>query len=244
MELYNNIWTLIESFAYAFVILIFFMDPVRRWNFFGYRPTAIMGLFDPILGKVLIAKINGAWSFSQGGMYENNIYITTINVLKRELGISATRFKLIYTKPMGSVRLKNKNLIQRARISTISIFRTMRGKGYMACFLRAKLEDIEKDIKMGTGVQEIKVCTIEEAKKLVTSHTIGEHQPKKQKIILKMLEEIENYAAGVKDWETQNLDLTEIREAVDGLEEEKKRLAAERGENTDKAEAKVEEKVE
>ena len=238
MELYNNVWTIIESMTYVFVIFLFFMDPIRRWNFFGYRPTAVMGLFDPLLGKVLIARINGAWSFSQGGMYENNIYITAISVLQRELGIPATRFKLIYTKPMGSVRLLNKNLIQRARISTISIFPTMRGKGYLACFLRAKLEGIEKEIRMGTGVQEVKVCSIEEAKALVVSHAIGEHQPKKQQIILRMLEEIENYAAGVKDWETQNLDLSNIREAVDELEGEKQRLAAEK---TESPEAKPEE---
>lgn len=205
MEIYSNIWTAIESVTFVLLITIFFMDSIRRWNFFGYRPTAVMGIFDPHLGRVLLAKVNGAWSFNQGGIYENNIYSMAKEILKRELGISETRFKLVYTKPLGSVRMKNKQLLTRARISSISIFPYLRGKGYLACFMRTNLQNIESEIKLGAGIQEVKIVSIPEARELIKSNSTEEHQPKKQALILSMLDEIEKFASGVKQWENESL---------------------------------------
>lgn len=205
MELYNQFWTIFESVATLFVIYLFFADPIRRWNFFGYRPTAVMGLFDPMLGKVLFSKINGAWSFNQGGMYENNIYVTVETILKRELGLPETRFKLSYTRPMGTVRITEKALVNRARISTVSLFSRARGKGYLACYVRARLDGVEADLRPGAGLQEVRVVTFDEARRLVGEHTIGEHRPAKQRIILRMIDEIETYAKGIADWETKHL---------------------------------------
>ena len=205
MELYSQLWSIVESIGFIIVIIIFFMDPVRRWNFFGYRPTAVIGLFDPHLGQVLMVKVNGAWSFNQGGMYQNNIYLTVINILKRELGISETRFKLIYTQPLGAITIKNKQLLRRARISTISIFNHLRGKGYLGCFVRSNLKNIETEIHRGAGIQDSRIVAIAEAKKLACEFTTGEHQPAKQKMILAMLQEIEQFASGVKEWESQHL---------------------------------------
>lgn len=203
MELLEKIWNVVEPVTYFFVILVFFKDPIRRWNFFGYRPTAVMGLFDPHLGKVLLAKANHAWAFNQGAIYDNNIYAICKDILQRELGISDTRFKLIYTRPLGTVRITNKHLLNRARISTISLFRHLRGKGYMACFIRINLKDIEKEIKMGAGVQDFRIVTYEEAKALVKEPTksTNEHNSKKQGMILEMIDEIQVWAKTTKEWE-------------------------------------------
>ncbi len=205
MDVFNQVWTVVEAITTVLVIFLFFHDPIRRWNFFGYRPTAVMGLFDPALGKVLFSKINGAWSFNQGGMYENNIYVTVETILKRELGLPETRFKLSYTRPMGTVRITEQALVNRARISTVSLFSRARGKGYLACFVRGRLDGVEREMQPGAGVQEVRIVDFDEARRLVLEHTIGEHRPAKQRIILRMIDEIEGYARGILEWESKHL---------------------------------------
>lgn len=196
MELYGNIWTVIESLGFLTVVVIFFLDPVRRWNFFGYRPTAVLGLFDPYLEKVLMVEVREAsgtcvWSFNQGGIYDNNIHVTVSDVLHRELGIDETRFKLLYTEPLGTLRIKDSLIIKRARISTISIFPQLRGKGYLACYVRSNLKDVEDTLALGEGVTQVRAVDIAEARELVCSVKGAEHSPKKQAMMLAMLERIE-----------------------------------------------------
>jgi hypothetical protein len=205
VEYYRLAWDLLEPLTFLFIVLIFFMDPIRRWNFFGYRPTAVMGLFDPIQGKVILSKVNKVWSFNQGAMYESNIYTNSKDILQRELGFSNVGFKLIYTKPLGVIRIRNKFLLTRARLSTISLFSNLRGKGYMACFIRIKLENVEKELKCGAGVQETRIVDYEEAKKLILEGQTDEHTPKKQKLILGMLSDIQGYASKMKEWESTDL---------------------------------------
>ncbi|RME76587.1 MAG: hypothetical protein D6785_13585, partial [Planctomycetota bacterium] len=165
-------------------------------------PTAVMGLVDPKTKKVVMAKINGAWSFSQGGMYENNIYLTAKNILQRELGLPESRFKLINTLPLGSLRI-DPSLLRRARISTISLFSKLRGKGYLGCLLRVNVEGIEKDLVKGAGVEDIRICSLEEARELIMKHTVGEHQPKKQKMLLRLLDEMKSYSDAVSRLESK-----------------------------------------
>ena len=194
MALYGDIWTLIESFGFFVIIIIFFLDPVRRWNFLGYRPTAVVGLFDPALECVLMVQVREAgggpfvWSFNQGGMYDLNILSTTSEILTRELALEETRFKLLYTEPLGTVKIKEALIIKRARISTISLFPHLRGKGYMAYYVQVNLKDIEAVTQKGEGVHALRVVSIEEAKALVTSATGAEHCPRKQEMILHMLD--------------------------------------------------------
>ncbi len=191
MDLINNVLNLLQFFGLLFVVIIFFMDPIRRWNFFGYRPTAIVGLFDYHTGKVLFSKVHGVWSFNQGGIYEENIYLTVNEILHRELGLATYRFRLIYTKALGSILIKDRELLTRPRITSISISPRLRGKGYMACFAQADLSHVEKEIQKGTGIEEVKVVTLEEAKTLLKEFKNDEHDAKKQQFIMYMLEEIQ-----------------------------------------------------
>ena len=196
MEWYSTIWTVVESIGFLVVIIIFFLDPVRRWNFFGYRPTAVIGLFDPKSEKVLMVEVteagsqNDVWAFPQGGMYDDNIQITTRDVLQRELGIDETRFKLLYTQPLGTLRIHDALIIKRSRISTISIFPSLRGKAYMACYVKIRLDEENLHIQNGEGVNQVRAVSIEEAKKMQRSITGVEHNAAKQAMIDKMLDEI------------------------------------------------------
>ena len=54
----DRIWGIVEPLSFVLIVIIFLMDPIRRWNFFGYRPTAVMGLFDPHAQKVIFSQIN------------------------------------------------------------------------------------------------------------------------------------------------------------------------------------------
>ncbi|NUM34094.1 MAG: hypothetical protein HUU50_06100 [Candidatus Brocadiae bacterium] len=191
MEFVNNVLNILQFLGLAFVVVIFFIDPIRRWNFFGYRPTAIVGLFDSKTGKVLFSKVHGVWSFNQGGIYEENIYLTVNEILHRELGLATYRFRLIYTKALGSLLIKDRELLTRPRITSISIAPRLRGKGYMACYAQADLSKIESEIQKGTGIEDVKVVSVEEARNLLKEFQNDEHDNQKQRFILQMLEEIE-----------------------------------------------------
>ena len=198
---YFAIWNIIEPCILVFVIFIFFRDPIRRWNFFGYRPTAVTGIFDPKLEKVIFSKVNGFWSFNQGGIYEDNMYTTVADILNREVGLPQTRFKLIYFTSLGKVKLHNKRLLTRARISAFSIRSKLRGKGYIGCFIRCNLEGIESIIKKGAGIEEVRVVSFEEAKRLTDEKCDHEeHQEKKRNMIISMIEEMEEFARDEKKW--------------------------------------------
>ena len=195
MIILNNIWTMIEFVSFFVLIFVFFLDPIRRWNFFGYRPTAVIGMFDADTEKVLLSKVNDVWSFNQGGIYEENIYLTVNEILRRELALPEYCFRLMCTKPLGVIRIHERRLITRPRITSISLFSDIRGKGYLACFALADLKSIEPQIHKGAGVQEFTVVSLAEAEKLIVGSSNAEHVPQKQQMILGMFQEIRQLIA-------------------------------------------------
>lgn len=195
---YSDLWSVLETGLVLFALFLFFIDPIRRWNFLGYRPTAVMGLVDPLNKKVLLVKNKGAWTFSQGGIYEENIYLTTLNILKRELGLSEASFKLINTIPLGAIKI-DRRLLVRARISTFSLFPYLRGKGYLGCLIRMKTEGLQ--YTKGPDIEDVKICSLEEARKLITQNTIGEHTEEKQRLLFRLLDWMESYCQVVEELE-------------------------------------------
>ena len=197
----NLVWNFTEPTIFLFILYIFFSNPTRRWNFFGYRPTAIMGVFDPELEKVVFLKTNNFWSFSQGGIYQDNVYATAAEVLQRELALPHNKFKLIYTKTLGKIRLNNKRLLTRARINAFSIYSQLRGKGYIAFFLRTNLKGVKDTLKKGAGIEELRILTFKEARELTDlkcNHE--EHQERKRDMIISMINEMEKFSQDEKKW--------------------------------------------
>ena len=47
-----------------------------------------MVLIDPKLNSLIFVKNEGAWSFSQGGLYNSDVYDTVEDVLERELNLN------------------------------------------------------------------------------------------------------------------------------------------------------------
>ncbi len=213
IEAYSLAWIIIEPLIFAGVIVLFFSDPIRRWNFFGYRPTAVMGLYDPNLEKVLlVVKKDESWyAFSQGGIYNPDINFTCHEILKRELGLKETSSALRYTQSLGALKIKNYERMNRATFNSVSIFSRLRGKGYIACYIRIDLKENEGLIQTGEGIGGIKILSVEEAKKVISAEVIpngdiDEQNEKKKKMILLMLEEmghlIESYQKQYKECST------------------------------------------
>jgi len=190
MEIFGNIWTIVECSAFLFVIFVFFKDPLRRWNFFGYRPTAVMVLFNPEQEKVLLIRTRSIWAFSQGGIYDKNINNTVHEILHRELGLQESKYRLINTEPLGTLRWKGNNPLARARLDTISMFSKLRGKGYLACYIQMDLEDIESVVQLGESVKEVKAVAINDAIKQLNDIPKDRFDPGKAQINVQIVEEV------------------------------------------------------
>ncbi len=176
---------LITLSTLAVVAYLFFTDPVRRWRFLGYRPTVLIPIFDPKNKKVLILKTKN-WGFSQGGMFSADLYTTVEQIIRKELSLSSDSYRLSWVKSLGVIKIEEKERLKRPTIGTLSIFPSLRGKGYIGCFVEADLRKLAKKIKRGYGVEKIMICTIKQAlEKFKTNH------PQKLKILKKALRDIE-----------------------------------------------------
>jgi len=197
----GTIWNIIEPIVtiltIVFSLAIYFRDPLRRWRFFGYRPTAIMVIYDPQTMSVLLIKSNqnkSFWHFSQGGIYTSEINTTIEEIIRRELGIKPGSYRLRYIEEIGTIKIKNRERSQRDLIGFLSIRRKIQGKGYIACYIQADLEKIKKEIKAGYATTETKIFSVDEAKKLFESKlkTAPDMRVKKLRLLIEILEKVEN----------------------------------------------------
>src|SRR3990167_7370950 len=95
LDLTNNILSLFLLLVTGGVgIFIFFSDPLRKWRFFGYLPTVIVAMVDPIRKKILTVQFDTKYyghkiplQLPQGGIYTNNVGEAVMDVLEKELGL-------------------------------------------------------------------------------------------------------------------------------------------------------------
>src|SRR5882724_13422549 len=99
----------ITIFTFIGAIYVFLIDPIRRWQFFGFRPTVIAILFDPKLKKVLLIKDANTWEFIQGSMYVSDIYCTLEQTLKRETALVSINYKLVHVSALGTAKTDGKS---------------------------------------------------------------------------------------------------------------------------------------
>ena len=167
---FNTYWSTAEALITIVTInltaYIFFSDPIRRWKFLGYRPTLILSIFDPKTKKILLIKSKRFWCLPQGGIYGSDVYTTVEQTIQRELGLSSENYKLEYVKPVG--HLKKDKQLQRATIGTITIYPHLRGKGYLACFIKTDLNKLMKNIKLGYGISKTQTVTIKQATSILS----------------------------------------------------------------------------
>ncbi len=188
---YSNYWSLAESiiaiFTFGFSLTLFFIDPIRRWRFFGFRPTALVILYDRGLKKVLLIRNQHGWEFNQGGIYEDNILNTVEHILFRELSLENNQYKLYFVKALGKMWIKDSHeKLQRSTIGGITIARTLQGKGYIGCFVSCDLQKIFSKIKLSHELHGKKIVSLKEAQRIIFAWQKVQ-KPQKLVIITKAL---------------------------------------------------------
>lgn len=199
MELLNTILNLSDVLAtliaiptIIFSLYLYFRDPLNRWKFLGYRPTVITAILDPKERTLLFVKNWGYWVMPQGGIFTQDLNKAVEDVLEQELGINLNGLKLFYTKELGVVKVTQKRRLKRASYGGLSLFRNLRGKGYIACILEGSSREIIKKLKLGYGIEEYKFIKLKDITKSVGGEA-SYINPKRKEVLIKTLEEVKHH---------------------------------------------------
>lgn len=154
--------------TFSVSIYLFFADDLRRWAFFGFRPTAVMLLVDPKSNKCLLVKKgpNTFWYFPQGTIYGPDLNSTVKETVARELGLSDLDYKFIKTVFLGVVRKDDRRKYSQKHSSGAVSFLPFQGKSYLGCLIFVNLAK-KLAIKKGYDIKETRVVTLAQALKII-----------------------------------------------------------------------------
>jgi hypothetical protein len=171
-------------------LYIFFKDPLKRWVFLGYLPTAVLVIFDPNEMKMLLISNKGTIGFPQGGVFVSDVVQTVERTLKRELGIESVLIEIRYAKPLGTVKINDKYRTRKITLGSFSLASKIHGKGYIAYYVSTDIKKLQKKIKIGYDIDQYWILNIKDAKKrLGIKKTID----KKSILLLAAINDLENY---------------------------------------------------
>lgn len=203
----NNFWTVIELLvtlpSFLLSIFIFFRDPLRRWRFFGFRPTAILVLYDSSQKKVLLTKKKVGWAFAQGGIYDSNISQAVEQIAKRELDFESNEMQLRYIRELGTIAVKDPYRTNRVTIGGINLFPHLRGKGYIACFVASDFKRFLKNKKISYSIEAIKPYSIKDARRHI-KYEGKRNSFAKANIIKRILDELEGHFEEIDNYKLPN----------------------------------------
>lgn len=207
IDLIPHIWSYLEGVIFivslSSALYLFFKDPIRRWSLFGYRPTCILVIFDPKSKKVVLVKRkiqNDKWQFSQGGIYGGDIMSYVESIAERELNLRKEFYRVLYLKVLKVLNTENHIKSDQSYIfGYFSLFKKFKGKGYLACFIEMDLEKYEEKIKLGYGMQKLKITKIEDAEIILNKEK--EKDPEKIDLLLQILEEVKDDIVNIKEIE-------------------------------------------
>ncbi|MBI4215645.1 MAG: hypothetical protein HY602_02890 [Parcubacteria group bacterium] len=193
LNAYSSVWSIIETLMILAALILFFKDPLRRWVFLGYRPTAILVIYAPDnvgLEKVLVIKkkYDSFWDLSQGGIYSSDIYHAVSDIARRELGLQESDFLLRFSMPLGAQVIKDDYRMKRSTTGTIS-WRKLRGKGYIACFVLVNEEVISR-LHLGYEIGMAQFVSIGSARQMLTEQEGDERTQLKKQFYLRILDEL------------------------------------------------------
>jgi hypothetical protein len=190
-----GLWDILSIFlatsTIIFSVYVYFRDPLARWQFFGYRPTAVVFLFDPDERKVLMIKSNmkgGYWHFPQGAIYEGEVSTYVEQTIKRELGISNWYYDFTDVRVMGTIKRSNKRRLKNNSLGVLSLRSRLIGKGYVACFVQCDCHIVTKKIKRTYHSRDFQWFTYDECWKYFEG--LDEEGRPKIKLYLDMFQQI------------------------------------------------------
>lgn len=185
-EILNIIVDIFSLSAIVITLYVFFTDDIRRWSFLGYKPTAILLVFDNKTKKVLLInkdtirnlKREYAWYFPQGGIYSSDLNTTVATIMEREFNAGPFTYDFTQIHVLGKKRIKNRAVDRKQYIGAISLFSSLKGKGYIACILHTDMSFFKKNIQKNVHIGKIRLVTLDQALNLI--------DPEKAKLLKKV----------------------------------------------------------
>lgn len=147
---------------------LFFADDLRRWAFFGYRPTAVMLLVDPQTRKCILVKHKSSpyWHFPQGTVYGSDLNSLVAQTILRELGLSELDFKFVKTAFLGVIHKDvARKYLEKYRSGSISLL-PFQGKAYLGCLVHVHASK-KLTSKLGYDIFGVKLTSITQALRLI-----------------------------------------------------------------------------
>lgn len=194
LEIINTVMGFLGGLLALGGMFLFFKDPIRRWNFFGYRPTVILVFCDSDFKTLLINKIGESWvQCPQGGIYTEDIQDAIERTAKKELGLDYNWYQFRYSKILGTHRIKNSYRMKRDSFGGIKLF-PLRGKAYIACYLFCD-SLTELPLEKGSDIDNIIITDFSNASKLLQEkHNNSDvHDDKKRDINRILINEASNF---------------------------------------------------
>ncbi len=160
----------ISLFALAVSLYVFFSDTIRRWIFLGFKPTAIIIIFDSKSDRVLLvnkplvhsSKTDYPWFFPQGGIYSSDLNNVVNTVLEREFSQTPSSFDFHRVVTLGT-KITRRRVESKQFYGSVSIFSNLRGKGYLACIVETDIDKFAKKSKLGFGLKQVKIASFDKA---------------------------------------------------------------------------------
>lgn len=187
-SIWENFDSVVAIATVAISTYIFFNDPIRRWRFFGYRPTALVVLIDPKINSVVFVKNESIWSFSQGGLYDSDLYDTVEDVLDRELNLDPHDYKLFYTKEVGKADLTKDWQKNNVIFGGVKLWKRVKGKAYIACFIMIDTKKMGQ-FSLGYGIDSVELVPLDKAKKFIDENISNES---KVQVLKRAIDEAED----------------------------------------------------
>lgn len=203
LDLSNNILSLLLlMITGAAGIFIFFSDPLRRWRFFGYLPTVIVALVDPLRHKIMVVQFDTKYyghkiplQLPQGGIYSNHVGEAVVEVLEKELGLTPNLFDIKHVRELGELNIqRHHERMKKYQYGVVGISPLILGKGYVGCLSVCDSRQVLKKMSRGVGIESAKFIDFEEFKK--SQKLCDDSYDAKRILYNKLFAVVENYLKG------------------------------------------------
>lgn len=171
LDIFSNLLSLaIVLGSIAVTIVLFFRDPLRKWRFFGYLPTALVALVDPLKKTILVVRYSPEYFkkkipplLPQRGIYTNHVGGAVTEVLAKEVGLSMNHFDLKHIVALGELNVhKHQTRMKKFQYGVFGLSPLVVGKGYVGCICVCDESVVKKAMKPGVAVEALEFMSIEE----------------------------------------------------------------------------------
>lgn len=154
-------------------VLAVLADPLRRWRFFGYLPTVIIALVDPVREKIIVVQYDVKYfghrfplMLPQGGIYTNHIGTAVSEALEKELNLTRNSYDIKHIRELGELNIqKHTERMKKYQYGVLGISHLILGKGYIGAICVCDSRSILKSVTKGVGIESVQAIDIEEFKK-------------------------------------------------------------------------------